>query len=496
MSEIIKVPDIGPDEVEVTEILVKIGDSVDIEQSLITIEGDKASMQVPSPKPGIIKEIMIKIGDKIKTNQSIILIKNFEKEICISSKKNKDSKYDKNYKEIYSADLGIINTKIIKIFFSINDYLEVNNPILIVKDFEKTKTILSPLNGTVSFINVKNKDFIKSNKLVFSLKNISSKIKSNKVILEKKLNIENKIINENIYSSPFVRRIASKFNIDLSKIDGSGRKGRILPEDIKNSINIDCMENKFIDNNSKLKNVNSFEDSKEILYGESELIEIGKIKKISGSNLYKNWISIPHVTQFEQVDISELESFRKNQNNTLKYKVKITILSFIIKSVFFALKEYPLFNSSLSKDKNKLILKKYFNIGIAVSTDYGLVVPVIFDVDKKGIIEISHELFNISNKARNKKLISRDMTGGCFTISNLGGIGGREFTPIINYPEVAILGVSQASIQPMWNGSSFSPKLMLPLSLSYDHRVIDGSEGAKFIIFLKKIISDIRLLTL
>ncbi|VFS48015.1 Dihydrolipoyllysine-residue acetyltransferase component of pyruvate dehydrogenase complex [Budvicia aquatica] len=292
------------------------------------------------------------------------------------------------------------------------------------------------------------------------------------------------------------------FGVNLAKVKGTGRKGRILKEDVQAYVK-DAV--KRVESGAAASTGGSLpgllpwpkvDFSK---FGDIEEVELGRIQKISGANLHRNWVMIPHVTQFDEADITDVEAFRKQQNAEAEKKkldVKITPLVFIMKAVAKALEELPRFNSSLSEDGQKLTLKKYINIGVAVDTPNGLVVPVFRDVNKKGIIELSRELAEISKKARAGKLTASDMQGGCFTISSLGGIGGTAFTPIVNAPEVAILGVSKSSMKPVWNGKEFAPRLMLPLSLSYDHRVIDGAAGARFISYINDAMSDIRRLVM
>ncbi|WAI17972.1 2-oxo acid dehydrogenase subunit E2 [Buchnera aphidicola] len=382
----VKMPDIGLDEVEVIEILVKLNEEVKIEQGLITVEGEKSSMEIPSPISGVVKKINVKIGDKVSTNTIIM---------------------------IFTTD---------------------------VVSFDNRKKENTDIPKKVSELNVDIK------------KNI-------------------------VHATPSVRRLARDLNINLNNIIGSGRKNRILKDDIelytKNTVN----------NLNELK---------------IEKVKINVLQKTVGNNLYNNWINIPHVTQFDEVNITTLEDFRKKYNNEEHKKninyTNVTILIFIIKAVSHALLKFPIFNSSLSLDKKTIIFKKYINIGVAVDVKNGLLVPVLKNVNKKSITSLSSELILLSNKAHNNKLNKLDMKDSCFTISNLGGIGGSWFTPIINSPEVAILGVSKAVIKPIWNGVEFAPSLILPLSLSYDHRVINGADAARFISFLNKLLSDIRLL--
>ncbi|CUX96322.1 Dihydrolipoyllysine-residue acetyltransferase component of pyruvate dehydrogenase complex [Candidatus Gullanella endobia] len=426
----INVPDIGDDEVEVTEVFVKVGDKIKAEQSLITVEGDKASIEIPAPFEGIVKELKINIGDKVSTGSNIMI---FEVE------------------NTSTPILATENEKAVDLFHKT------------VSDTKKS-VISTPLASES----------------------------------------KNKFSDNDSYAhaTPVIRRLAREFDINLENVKGTGRKGRILRENIQDYIKkaIKHIETASVDaaNCGSLPGLIPWPKVDFSKFGNTEKIELGRIQKISGANLYRNWVMIPHVTQFDEVDITEVEAFRKQQNAEAKNKnlnVKITLLVFIMKAVAKALEELPLFNSSLSVDDvQKLTLKKYINIGIAVDTPHGLVVPVFRDVNKKDILELSRELTEISQNSRAGKLTTLDMQGGCFTISNLGGIGGTAFTPIINAPEVAILGISKSLIKPIWNGKEFIPRLMLPLSLSYDHRFIDGADGARFISFINNMMSDIRRL--
>ena len=311
------------------------------------------------------------------------------------------------------------------------------------------------------------------------------------------------------HATPVVRRLAREFGVNLDKVKGTGRKGRILKEDVQAYVKaaIKAVESGSVTpatagtgaaNGAGLGLLPwpKVDFSK---FGETEEVELGRIQKISGANLHRNWVMIPHVTQWDKADITDLEQFRKEQNvlaEKQKLDVKITPLVFIMKAAAKALEAYPRFNSSISEDAQRLFLKKYINIGIAVDTPNGLVVPVFKDVNKKGILELSRELMEVSKKARAGKLTAADMQGGCFTISSLGGIGTTGFAPIVNAPEVAIMGLSRSSMKPVWNGSEFVPRLILPMSLSFDHRVIDGADGARFITLVGQLMSDIRRLVM
>lgn len=418
----IKIPNIGDETLEVTEIIVNIGDQIKRDQSILTIEGDKTSIEIPSPYDGVVKDIKVKIGDKVKTDYIIMLIS------C-----------DKNIKK---EDIKPLKDNVSEIFNYNNNIIQ-----------QKNITTLS-----------------------------SSICDSN--LFDKKTYLE-------IHASPLIRRLSRKFNIDLKKIKGTGNKKRILKQDVYKYISnaIKYFDNLNNNNNTKYSDI-SFKE-----VNNTKEIKISNIQQSTGNNLSKNWNNIPHVTIHDIADITELDNFRKIKNENFIHKninIKITFLSFILKAVFYTLKKYPIFNSSISHCKKKIILKKYFNIGIAVDTIHGLFVPVIKNVDKKNIIELTQEIVFLSDKANKKKLSIDDMQNGCFTISSLGGIGSRLFNPIINDPEVAILGISKSYINAIWNNKEFVPRLVLPLSLSFNHRIINGAESARFMNYLIKIIEDIR----
>jgi pyruvate dehydrogenase E2 component (dihydrolipoamide acetyltransferase) len=421
----VHVPDIGGDEVEVTEVMVAVGDTVEEEQSLITVEGDKASMEVPAPFAGTVKEIKVAEGDKVSTGSLIMVF-----EVAGAAPAPAAAPTAAPAKSEAPAPAA-------------------------------EKPAAPAATG----------DFQENN--------------------------------EYAHASPVVRRLAREFGVNLSKVKGTGRKSRILKEDVQSYVKeaLKRLESGAASGKGDGSALGLLPWPKVDFskFGDTEVQPLSKIKKISGANLHRNWVMIPHVTQWDNADITELEAFRKEQNVLEAKKesgIKITPLVFIMKAVAKALEAFPAFNSSLSEDNESLILKKYVNVGIAVDTPNGLVVPVFKDVNKKGIYELSEELAQVSKKARGGKLTAADMQGGCFTISSLGGIGGTAFTPIVNAPEVGILGVSKSEMKPVWNGSEFTPRLMLPLSLSYDHRVIDGAEGARFISYLNACLSDIRRLVM
>lgn len=428
----VKVPDIGDfDEVEVIEVLVSAGDTIKVDDSLITLESDKATMEIPSTHAGVVKEIKIKVGDKVAEGSLILMLEEGEAAAAPVEEKAQSAKAEE-VKEAPKAE-------------------------------EKPATEPTPAPTP---------------------KPAAHRPSPTASIDEAKFS--------KAHASPGVRKFARELGVDLGKVTGSGRKNRILKEDVKNFVKLAL--------SSPAGGALGVEPMPEIdfsQWGNIEVQPLTKINKLTGKFLHRNWVTIPHVTQFEEADITDLEAFRKQSNaEHADEGIKFTILSFIMKAIVIALKKYPRFNSSLDASGENLILKNYFHVGVAVDTPDGLVVPVVRDVDQKSIIDISLELKEISKKAREKKLKPSDMQGGCISISSLGGIGGTKFTPIVNAPEVAILGVSKAAMKPVWNGKEFEPRLMCPLSLSYDHRVIDGADGARFTTYLSHLLADARRLLL
>ena len=420
------VPDIGSfKDVEIIEVLVSVGDTIAVEDSLITIESDKSSMEIPSPMAGVVKELKVKVGDRISEGSLVVMMEVGDSATVAAP---------------VAAPAPVIAASVA--------------PVVAVKPTAPLQPI--PTSAAPKL------DFSKA------------------------------------YATPSVRKFARELGADLNKVTGSGRKGRITQDDVKAYIK-DVMSLGGVPGRSAASgNTLGVAPMPEIdfsQWGAIETVPLSRINKLTGEFLHRNWVHIPHVTQFDQADITDLEAFRKQLNEeNAKSGMKITPLVFIMKAVVAGLKAYPRFNSSLDAKGENLIRKSYYNVGVAVDTPDGLVVPVFRDVDKKSIMQLSEELKEMSVKARDKKLKPADMQGGCFSISSLGGIGGTKFTPIVNAPEVAILGVSKSDIQPIWNGKEFAPRLMLPLSLSYDHRVIDGADGARFTTYLAKMLGDIRRL--
>ncbi|QJC36502.1 hypothetical protein GJU00_01020 [Enterobacteriaceae endosymbiont of Donacia simplex] len=486
MYKKIILPDTGIEEMKITDILVKEGDEILKEQPIITVESDKTSMEIPSNQKGIIKKILISIGNKIHKGDVILEILNNEKNNLIKNSKKILEKNQLELKELLIPDIGNQEMKVSNILIEENSTIKKNQSLIIINNNNNNFEIASLYEGIIKKINVKINDIIHTNSVFMY---ISSKkqqnYKINTFIKNKNLR-KNNILNiqKYIHASPIIRKMARKLNINLLNIKGSGLKNRITKEDLLQYNKNNLQKNYF------KKFVSIYEK-----FGSCEKIILNNIQKISSKNLSNNWKNIPHVTQHIETDITELEKFRIKKNNEYYKKqknIKLTLLNFIIKVCAHALHKYPNFNASLSDSNENLIIKKYFNIGIAINTKQGLFVPVIFDVLNKNINNLSEILRNLVNKAKNNKLHPLDMQGGCFTISNLGQFKGSFFTPIINAPEVAILGVSQANIKPIWENNKFIPKLMLPLSLSYDHRVINGVEAINFLNYICILISDIR----
>ncbi|WP_264272543.1 pyruvate dehydrogenase complex dihydrolipoyllysine-residue acetyltransferase [Duffyella gerundensis] len=528
-SKDVNVPDIGSDEVEVTEILVKVGDSVEAEQSLITVEGDKASMEVPAPFAGTVKEIKISTGDKVSTG-SLIMV--FEAAGSAPADAPKPELKEEaaaspaaasGAKDVEVPDIGGDEVEVTEIMVKVGDKVAAEQSLITVEGDKASMEVPAPFAGTVKEIKISTGDKVSTGSLimVFEVEGAAQAASAPAAKKEEaapakteqkaapapaapKADAKNDFAENDAYvhATPVIRRIAREFGVNLAKVKGTGRKGRILKEDVQSYVK-DAVKRAetapAAATGGGLPGMLPWPKVDFSKFGEIEEVELGRIQKISGANLSRNWVVIPHVTQHDEADITEVEDFRKQQNveaEKRKLDVKITPLVFIMKAVAKALEEFPRFNSSLSEDAQKLTLKKYINIGVAVDTPNGLVVPVFKDVNKKGIIELSRELSVISKKARDGKLTASDMQGGCFTISSLGGIGGTAFTPIVNAPEVAILGVSKSSMKPVWNGKEFVPRLMLPLSLSFDHRVIDGAAGARFAAYIATIMADIRRLVM
>ena len=425
----IPVPDIGDfDGVEVIEILVAAGDSINIEDPIVSLESDKAAMEVPSPFAGTVKEIKINMGDKVSQGDLLITM-----EVSADAVEEAPAETAKATEEMPDTQPE--------------------------KASSAAKAALprpSPRPSPTASIRINEEGFSKA------------------------------------HASPSVRKFARELGADLSQMTGSGAKNRILKDDVKTWV-----KQALAQGSQGGLGIDPMPEIDFSQFGEIEIQQLTRINKLTGKFLHRNWVTVPHVTQFDEADITELEAFRKQLNEeNQKQGIRVTVLVFLMKALVSALKEFPRFNSSLDHSGENLVLKQYINIGVAMDTPDGLVVPVIRDCDRKTLIELAQELIETSKRARDKKLSPGDMQGGCITISSLGGIGGTAFTPIVNAPEVAILGVSRSAIKPVFQDGEFVPRLLLPLSLSYDHRVIDGADGARFTSYLSRVLSDTRRLLL
>ncbi|HAT2065208.1 TPA: dihydrolipoyllysine-residue acetyltransferase [Legionella pneumophila] len=534
----IKIPDIGgANQVDVIEILVKEGDQIEVDTPLITLESEKASMDIPSPISGTVTQILVKVGDKVSEGDLIIKAKSDATTNISSSPEQKTESEKQNSQtrpeeqsvdtkttastpgskdiEISIPDIGgASDVDVIDILVKPGMEIEKDQALITLEGDKATMDIPSPYAGKVIEVKIKLGDKVSQGTPILTLKtsaksetpeieksqikNISEQSikeieKPYEELKSKPISINNLEIAESksilISAGPAVRRLAREFGVDLSLVQGSGRKSRITKEDLQNYIKVRLNE-KTTSGGFSLPSNPAIDFSK---FGSIETKPLNKIKKLTGTNVHRSWITIPHVTQFDEADITDLEAFRKSESDSAKNQdYKLTLLAFVCSVVCKALHAYPQFNASLDASGENLIYKKYYNIGIAVDTPNGLVVPVIKNVDKLSVIDIAKEMSRLSTKAREKGLTPIDMSGGCFTISSLGGIGGTAFTPIVNSPEVAILGLSRSVIKPIYDNKEFKPRLMLPISLSYDHRVIDGAEAARFTRFLCDCLGDIR----
>jgi pyruvate dehydrogenase E2 component (dihydrolipoamide acetyltransferase) len=439
MMESVCVPDIGnASDVEIIEILVKEGDRIGKDDSLVVLESDKASMEIPSPRDGIVDSIEVKLGDKVDEGDAILVLS-----IQADEKPGQEMQEHSNE--------GSSNARIEA---EIEESPKVPEEIPVVE--EGTKSIPAS----------------------------SSTIETN---------MAGSGSRQLIHAGPSVRKQAREYGVDLGEISGSGKLGRILKQDLVSHVKKKLSDDRGA-TTSGIPEVPYIDFTK---FGEVEVVDRSRVQLASARNLHRSWLNIPHVTQFDKADITDLESFRKEQNLKLANKnIKLTPLAFLIRASVSALQTYPQFNASLTADGKQLILKKYINIGIAVETEHGLVVPVIKNADTKGLLELAQESADLALQARNNKLKLDALQGASFSISSLGGIGGTSFTPIVNSPEAAILGVSRSAIEPVYNGTSFDPAIMLPLSLSYDHRIIDGAEAARFTRHLSEVLGDTRLMLL
>ena len=542
----IKVPDIGGHEnVDIIAVEVKAGDTIAIDDTLITLETDKATMDVPADAAGVVKEVKVKVGDKVSEGSVILTIETTaaQTEEPASAPAQQPSQSTAPAAPAASAPAaggesvkvnvpdigGHENVDVIAVEVKVGDTVAEDDTLITLETDKATMDVPSTTAGVVKAVYIKVGDKVSEGSAIIEVEStggavaqstatqaapapaaapapttISTPAEASKPAAAPAAAFGSTPINEENFSKahagPSARKLARELGVDLGQVRGSGLKGRIVGDDIKAFVK-GVMQGGAVKASTAGASLGGGLDllpwpkvdfSK---FGEVEVKELSRIKKISGQNLSRNWVIIPHVTVNEDADMTDLEAFRKQLNKEWEREgVKLSPLAFIIKASVTALKQFPEFNSSL--DGDNLILKKYFNIGFAADTPNGLVVPVIKDADKKGLKEISQELTELSKKAREGKLKPQEMQGACFTISSLGGIGGTGFSPIVNAPEVAILGVCKSQMKPVWNGSAFEPRLMCPLSLSFDHRVIDGAAGMRFTVFLASLLKDFRRIVL
>ncbi|KTD61669.1 dihydrolipoyllysine-residue acetyltransferase [Legionella spiritensis] len=544
MAEDMKVtiPDIGgATDVDVIEILIKPGDEISVDTPLVTLESEKASMDIPSPSAGKVEKVLVKVGDKVSEGDEILILSGSQPtaasedgEMSKSStppqkeqtppgkpeSPQPKSVSSSESREILIPDIGgAENVDVIEVMVNAGDVIAKDQSLITLEGDKATMEIPSPYSGEVLSVAVKVGDKVSQGNRIVTMKVEQEEPEKTKSPSGEPESIADKTMVEEkapqrqekagyqpresddpaststnlVAAGPAVRRLARELGVALDRVKGSGRKNRITREDVQAYVK-ERLSQKAGSGLMAMPQAPVVDFSK---FGEIETKPLNKIKRLTGVNVHRSWITIPHVTQFDEADITELEAFRKQESDKAKQAgYKLTLLAFVTKAVTKALTKFPQFNASLDAGGENLIYKKYFNIGIAVDTPNGLVVPVIKNTDQLSIGDIARQMGELSGKAREKGLTPADMSGGCFTISSLGGIGGTAFTPIVNGPEVAILGLSRSSIKPVYQGSDFKPRLMLPLSLSYDHRVIDGAEAARFTRFLADLLEDARRILL
>ena len=544
----VKVPDIGDfKEVEVIELMVKVGDTIKVDQSLITVESDKASMEIPSTHAGVIKEIKVKVGDKVKEGSLLLMVEADGAAAApaaapaaavpavaaaaapapVAAVVAAAPAAASGPVEVKVPDIGDFKeVEVIELMVKVGDTVKVDQSLLTVESDKASMEIPSSHAGVVKELRVKVGDKVAEGSIVLVVEATggpaaapaaaaaaapAAAVASAPVAAAAApaaaapaTSAGSVVTGKLAHASPSIRKFARELGVDLGRVAGTGPKGRITQQDVQNYVKGAVAANLAAPVASKGGSGSgmdvlpwpSLDFSK---FGPTELLPLSRIKKISGPNLHRNWVMIPHVTQFDEADITELEAFRVSSNAANaknKDAIKLTMLAFVIKASVAALKKFPAFNASLDANGENLILKQYYNIGFAADTPNGLVVPVIKDADKKGVAQIAKEMGELSAQAREGKLKPTDMQGASFTISSLGGIGGTHFTPIVNAPEVAILGLSKASMKPVWDGKAFQPRLMMGTSLSYDHRVVDGAMGARFAVYLGEVLADMRKILL
>ncbi|MBN2978174.1 dihydrolipoyllysine-residue acetyltransferase [Pseudomonas lactucae] len=539
MSELIRVPDIGSGEGEVIELFVKVGDKVEADQSILTLESDKASMEIPAPKAGVVKSLKVKLGDRLKEGDELLELEiegaadaapaaaapaaapaPAAEKPAAEAPAPAAAPAAATVQDIHVPDIGSSGkAKIIELLVKVGDTVEADQSLITLESDKASMEIPSPAAGVVESIAVKLEDEVGTGDFILKLKvqgaapaaASAPAAKAEAAPAAAALAPAAKAeaapapaapapSGAKVHAGPAVRQLAREFGVELNAVSATGPHGRVLKEDVQ--VYVKAMMQKAKEapaagaatGGSGIPPIRTVDFSR---FGETEEVPMTRLMQIGAAGLHASWLNIPHVTQFDQADITDLEAFRVAQKAVAeKAGVKLTVLPLLLKACAHLLKELPDFNSSLAPSGKAIIRKKYVHIGFAVDTPDGLLVPVIKNVDQKNLLQLAAEAAALAAKARDKKLTPDDMQGACFTISSLGHIGGTGFTPIVNAPEVAILGVSKATIQPVWDGKAFQPKLMLPLSLSYDHRVINGAAAARFTQRLSQLLNDIRTILL
>ena len=510
----VSVPDIGDfKEVEVIEVLVKAGDRITAEQSLITVESDKATMEIPAPGAGVVKEMRVKVGDKVSQGTPILVLDEAQTDAPAKAAPAPEkaeappAAKSAGQMTVKVPDIGDFkDVAVIEVLVKPGDTVANEQSLITVESDKATMEIPSPAAGKITAVKIKVGDRVSEGSTILELEAEGASAAQAEPATVPEAAAPQRppvpmepqdALQAKPHASPSVRKFSRELGVDLARVKGSGPKGRIVHADVqafvKGALAAVPGVAPAAKGGAQPFNLPAWPDVDFAKFGPVEAKPLTRLQKLSGPNLHRNWVSIPHVTQFDEADITDLEAFRKaNTAETEKQGFKLTLLAFLVKACVTALRQHPNLNASLDRGGENLIVKKYYNIGVAVDTPDGLVVPVVRDADRKGVFDVARELGEISKLARDKKLKPGDMQGGTFSISSLGGIGGTAFTPIINAPEVAILGVSRSVLRPVWSGKEFAPRLMLPLSLAYDHRVIDGAAAARFTSYLASVLADIR----
>jgi pyruvate dehydrogenase E2 component (dihydrolipoamide acetyltransferase) len=507
----IKVPNIGDfKDVPIIDVLVKAGDKIDVDSPLVTVESEKASMDIPSPSAGVIESVIVKIGDKISEGTPIVRLAAANgapaaAQPAPAAAPAQPAAAAQSTQKVAVPNIGDFkDVPIIEVLVKPGDTIAVDSPLVTIESEKASMDVPSPVAGTIASVDVKVGAKVSEGSPLLTLTASNGAAaapapaaaapapEAKKAQAAPAPQAAPPVVADgaSVHASPSIRRFARELGVDLRNVQGTAPHGRVTKDDVQNFVKKTLASPAAAAGGSALPfALPAWPKIDFAQFGPIERQPLSRIKKISGPSLHRNWVSIPHVTNNDEADITDLEAFRK-QVNAEDPNAKLTILAFVMKALVSVLKRFPDFNSSL--DGDALILKKYYNLGFAADTPAGLIVPVLKDVDKKGVTQIAAETRDLAARGRDGKLKLTDMEGSTFTISSLGGIGGTNFTPIVNAPEVAILGLSRSAMKPVWNGKEFVPRLMLPLSLSYDHRVIDGASGARFNAYLAEVLSDMR----